>query len=281
MEEFKLKNLESGKSYCIVSHNVEYVARVLEKVLGSVRAEDLLLISPKENVGIDEVRQVADFLAFRPYGKSKWVVIYGADKFTEEAANAFLKTLEEPPDFATIALVTNRYHVLLPTIRSRAIKVFVPVSNLDGLDDLGRFLAMWNYDFVERLRNGDFKITTNLEEISQLEDKLSRFMSLLAFLENATKLDEAGYVKQVDEVAKVNNFEFLQTVAKVVAWVSYSRSDLDTAAKLELLRRCDEIQRSKLANFNYQLAYYSLLLPLKFNVEAQGALEVDFDGVGE
>ena len=49
---------------------------------------------------------------------------------TREAANALLKTLEEPPEYAVIILITSNESKLLATIKSRCMKVnFMPISD--------------------------------------------------------------------------------------------------------------------------------------------------------
>ena len=60
----------------------------------------------------------------------KVVVLFGADRLREEAANALLKTLEEPPPRATVILVAERADRLLATIRSRCQRV-----DLEPLDE--------------------------------------------------------------------------------------------------------------------------------------------------
>lgn len=54
-------------------------------------------------------------------GEVKVVVIHDADRMATEAANAFLKTLEEPPAGTTVLLLTTRPNSILPTIRSRCL----------------------------------------------------------------------------------------------------------------------------------------------------------------
>ncbi|MGF1450951.1 MAG: DNA polymerase III subunit gamma/tau, partial [Opitutales bacterium] len=52
--------------------------------------------------------------------------IYEADRMNSQTANAFLKTLEEPPRGTTLLLLTERPYALLPTIRSRCMNVRLP-----------------------------------------------------------------------------------------------------------------------------------------------------------
>jgi len=53
-------------------------------------------------------------------------IVHEADRMNTESANAFLKTLEEPPGHSTLLLLTTRPHALLPTIRSRVLTFRFP-----------------------------------------------------------------------------------------------------------------------------------------------------------
>ena len=75
-------------------------------------------------ISIDAVRSVEPFLALRAAeGETKLVIIDEADRLLDEAANAFLKTLEEPPPQTLIILITALPQKLLPTILSRCVRL--------------------------------------------------------------------------------------------------------------------------------------------------------------
>ena len=69
---------------------------------------------------VDAIRALQAELARRPVeGRYKLLIVADAERMTTQAANAFLKTLEEPPSFVVIVLTTTDEALLLPTIRSR------------------------------------------------------------------------------------------------------------------------------------------------------------------
>jgi DNA polymerase-3 subunit delta' len=83
-------------------------------------AQAEVLRNPVWSVLIDRVRQGIGFLQRRPAeGRHSILMIDQAHRMEAAAANALLKTLEEPPPHAVIILLTPSWHALLPTIRSR------------------------------------------------------------------------------------------------------------------------------------------------------------------
>ncbi|ODN31419.1 hypothetical protein [Fervidobacterium thailandense] len=264
--EERLKTfLEPGKSYGLVVHNIGYAKRIIESLsnwLDITNPERTLILSPENNIGIDEVRRVIEFLEFKSSRGFKTVIVYEADKFTEEAANAFLKTLEEPPQYAMILLVTSRWQVLLPTIRSRLSLIRVPFkvdTNLEN--EFESLVAFWNYEHLERLKKGDFKVLKDVREIVKSNDELERLVSIKNLLEERLG-DKKAILQLASELSVHSDFQLLKIFSKVVAWLYYSSEGFSEDYKLKYIKICDEIQRSKLANFNYALTYYTLLLGL-------------------
>ncbi|MDO8474487.1 MAG: DNA polymerase III subunit gamma/tau [bacterium] len=86
--------------------------------LGS--AMDLIEIDAASNRGIDEIRDLKEGVRFSPTKlKYKVFVIDEAHQLTKEAANALLKTLEEPPSHAIFILATTEIQRMIPTLASR------------------------------------------------------------------------------------------------------------------------------------------------------------------
>lgn len=83
---------------------------------------DFYLLAPIDNkdIGVEQVREVSEKLTqFAQLQGNKLVYIQGAERLTETAANALLKTLEEPPANSYFLLQANNSASLLPTIYSR------------------------------------------------------------------------------------------------------------------------------------------------------------------
>jgi DNA polymerase III subunit delta' len=85
---------------------------------------DVLVIPPdppQMMIKVDQVRKVIETIYYRPAESREKVYIFTDSAFMKEAANSLLKVLEEPPEFATIFLLTENAGELLPTIRSRSM----------------------------------------------------------------------------------------------------------------------------------------------------------------
>jgi DNA polymerase-3 subunit delta' len=102
---------------------------------------DVLIIPPdppQMMIKVDQVRRVIETIYYRPGEARERVYIFTDSAFMKEAANSLLKVLEEPPEFATIFLLSENPGELLPTIRSRSM-----VFALGALpaEELERYLA--------------------------------------------------------------------------------------------------------------------------------------------
>lgn len=99
------------------------------KLAGGQAHPDWLTVSPDEkkkakSISIDQVRALGEWLSQSPvYGRRKAAILDPADSLGAPAANALLKTLEEPPQGRVIVLVATRPGALPPTVRSRCQQV--------------------------------------------------------------------------------------------------------------------------------------------------------------
>src|SRR4051794_10536994 len=76
---------------------------------------------PQMMIKVDQVRQVIQTARYKPQEARRRIFIFSDSSFMKEAANALLKVLEEPPEFATLFLLARNPGELLPTIRSRCV----------------------------------------------------------------------------------------------------------------------------------------------------------------
>ncbi|MDE7169689.1 MAG: DNA polymerase III subunit gamma/tau, partial [Mucispirillum sp.] len=81
---------------------------------------DVIEIDGASNRGVDEIRSLREAVKFVPVkSKYKIIIVDEVHMLTEQAFNALLKTLEEPPEFAVFIFATTDQHKIPPTILSR------------------------------------------------------------------------------------------------------------------------------------------------------------------
>jgi DNA polymerase-3 subunit delta' len=110
-----------------------------KRVIISEHLDIGIVIPSGRNILVDAIRHLEAEANFRPFeGRARVFIVDDADRMNEAAANALLKTLEEPATTTHLILITSRPDALLPTILSRCQQLrFSPVSE----HDIERYLA--------------------------------------------------------------------------------------------------------------------------------------------
>ena len=114
------------------------LATTLLEMENLFNSPDYIKITPEgDSIKIAQIRKLQSDILVKPYKSYKIYVIDEAQKMTVEAQNALLKTLEEPPKYAIIILITNNKESLLDTIKSRCeIIKFTPIPLVEVADYL-------------------------------------------------------------------------------------------------------------------------------------------------
>ncbi|MGD0282262.1 MAG: DNA polymerase III subunit delta' [Dissulfurispiraceae bacterium] len=127
------------------------------KKIGAATHPDVSFTFPeKGEIRIDAVRKLEATLFLKPLeGSKKIAIVDDADTMNINAANAFLKTLEEPPEDSLIILVSSNPDGLPDTIRSRCIAIrFYPLSRDAFKKAVSAAVGQEQVDFVSRLSMG-------------------------------------------------------------------------------------------------------------------------------
>ncbi|CEN97580.1 MAG: AAA family ATPase [Paeniclostridium sp.] len=108
-------------------------AKHLLKIEHLENSPDYINIEPQgASIKIAQIRNLQTDVIIKPHGDYKIYVINNAEKMTIESQNALLKTLEEPPVYVIIILITNNKNSLLDTIKSRCdIVKFLPIPSIE------------------------------------------------------------------------------------------------------------------------------------------------------
>ena len=120
----------------------------------------------RKNIPIEAVRDIEHYIRIKPIETRIMVVIIdNAHELSQEAMNTMLKTLEEPPTYAIIILITHIPTALLPTIHSRCQSImFYPISHTELKEYLKSNFDVDNntVDIVSNLSNGKINLALSL-----------------------------------------------------------------------------------------------------------------------
>ncbi len=99
---------------------------------------DFSIVAPEESlIKIDQIREVQGHIVFKPIeGPKRVVLIDDADRMNGPAANSLLKTLEEPPPYVLLILVTSRPDLLPETLLSRCQKIPFHALSLSQIETI-------------------------------------------------------------------------------------------------------------------------------------------------
>lgn len=195
----------------------------------SGRAIDLIEIDAASHRGIDDIRELREGIKFAPTKlKYKVFIIDECHQLSKDAANALLKTLEEPPAHAIFILATTELHKILPTILSRCQrfdfhKLALPqlVARLQKLADLeGVRIEKAALELVALSAGGSVRDSESLLgqalTFAQTTGKKSRIeagdiRSVLGMTETKAVEDLARLVAKKDAAGAVN---YLNTIVE-------------------------------------------------------------------
>ncbi|MBE5819267.1 MAG: DNA polymerase III subunit [Clostridiales bacterium] len=163
---------------------------------------DITIIEKEEDsnvIKIDQIRQMTSKILEKPIISNKKVyIINDSELMTEAAQNSLLKTLEEPPEYATIILITSREDLFLNTIKSRCTKImFNKLSN----EDLKQILKIkYNY---ENISNNMFLLFDgSVERALNLIDKEKEYEELSNIINNLEKYNVVDVLNLKEKMFK-------------------------------------------------------------------------------
>jgi len=172
---------------------------------------------PSRDIRVDQVRHLQERLALRPLeAPRKVVLLLPAEAMNPQAQNAFLKTLEEPPPETVLLLVTATPDRLLPTLRSRCIRVaFGPLPHAFVRAEVQRRLEVTPdvAEAVASLADGSLERALDLdaERLADRRGRIERFEAVTG--------SDLRTVLRFAEEAGSSREEAEATLALLTVWV--------------------------------------------------------------
>ena len=263
--------------------------RSCRQAAGGNQPDIIRIMHEKPNtISVDDIRtQINNDIVIKPYSsKYKIYIIPEADLMSAQAQNALLKTIEEPPEYAVIMLLTENAEALLPTIRSRCVmmklrnikdqlvkkylmeqmeipdyKADVCVAFAQG--NMGKAIMLATSEYFNEIKEEVVHLLRNIDEmnVSELMDAVKKCMTYKMEINDYLDMIAIWYrdvliykaTKNVDRVVFSDQLRYIKARA--------SKSSYEGIENI-----LDAIEKAKARlKANFELTMELLLLTIKEN----------------
>jgi DNA polymerase III subunit delta' len=249
------------------------LSKYLLKVEHIENSPDYINIEPQgASIKIARIRSLQTDVIIKPHGDYKIYIINNAEKMTIESQNALLKTLEEPPEYVIIILITSNKNSLLDTIKSRCdIVKFLPIPFIElkkYLEDRGieerkaSILSTFSRGSISKAlelsESSDFMIMRediqnniqtmlekNVVEILELSNKYDKYKEHIVEVLDIT----INYFRDImmlkenidkDMIINIDKITYLQNMSKKINYSQVSKIiDIIEETKKKLRSNCN------------------------------------------
>ncbi len=170
---------------------------------------------------------------------------------TKEAQNSLLKVLEEPPEYATIILITSNENKLLNTIRSRCIKI-----NFNKLKD---------EEIIEYANKNNININQNI--LPYVGGSIGKLLKIQSRKEDYEKVEEIlNKIDKKDLIYILNNSEILykskENIFDLLDYINVLLLKTNEIRKINCVKYVEETKKKLNSNSNYDMTIDYLLLKM-------------------
>ncbi len=243
------------------------------------------------SISVDEIReQLVEDVDIRPYSSQyKVYIVQEAEKMTPQAQNALLKTLEEPPEYVVILLLTSNEQYFLETIRSRCVLLslkMVPDEQIKAYlmeeihipdyeagicaayaqGNVGKALRLASAEDFIRVKDSAMRLVKNISrmeipeiidvvrEVQEFRVSVPDFLDLLALWYR-----DMIYFKATRDPSRVVFQDQLRSISETAKICSYEGVE-------EILKALETARERLAANVNFDLTMELLFLLIKENM---------------
>ena len=262
------------------------------KQMATGNQPDVIYVSHEKpgTIGVEDIRgQINGNVAIKPYSSPRKIYIMNeGEKMTVQAQNALLKTLEEPPEYTVILILTTNVEALLPTILSRCVVLNMkPVKDIHVKRFLMETMQVPDYkaDICVAFARGNIgkaRLLASSEEFDHVKEEAITLLKYINDMEiseivtaikkiNEYKLDVNDYMdilaiwyrdvllfKATNDANHLIFREEIQYIRKVADRSTYEGIEIIIAA-------LDKAKNRLNANVNFDLTMELLLLTIKEN----------------
>ena len=219
---------------------------------------DFKIIEAEGKIKIEQIRNMQEKIYEKPIISNKKVyVINNAESMTIEAQNCLLKTLEEPPEYIVIILITSNESNIINTIRSRCLKInFNAIENIKLKSFLENEYQFTNLDnTMLKIFEGSIGKALKVKEKVELYEEINKILKnlekpdIINVLNNATQIYKGK--EDINEILEYFNTYFLEK----------AKEEYNNASKyLKAIQIVEDTKVRLNFNSNYDMSIDNLLI---------------------
>ena len=219
---------------------------------------DFKILEPDGNsIKIEQIREMQSKIIEKPIISSKKVyIINDSDKMTKEAQNCLLKTLEEPPEFATIILIGANESAYLNTIKSRCMILHFENIQDEKLKEIliNKFNQKLDNEMLLKFSQGSISRAINIIENKEIYEKVEEIIS------NIHKKDIIEIIKMSEIIYKSK--EIINDILENIN-IQLMELSKNSYAYLECIDIVENTKKRLKMNANYDMCIDNMLLQMK------------------
>jgi DNA polymerase-3 subunit delta' len=204
------------------------------------------------SIKIEQIRKITEKVIEKPIISDRKVyIINDADKMTPEAQNCLLKTLEEPPEYVTIILISSNENIILNTIKSRCMSIkFKNISD----EDLSKF-ATEILGYEDLSTNLLKSFGGSIGKAIKLRESRQKYLSIENFVKDLSKKDIIDIMLDAKIIYDKEN------INDILDYLIVCLFDISKEKKeyLECIKYVNECSSKLKANANFDMSLDNLV----------------------
>ena len=243
------------KILCLENTKEECTCKSCTCFNGKNHPDYYLINEEGENIKIDIVRSLTDKVIEKPIVSNRKVyIINDFEKMTKEAQNCLLKTLEEPPEFVTIILVSSNENLILNTIKSRCMAL--KFKNIKDDELLNYCVNNLGYENVSsnllKSFGGSIGKAINLKDNKEKYDEIDGIISNIKSLDLISLMTKGKILYDKENIDDILNYV-------IVCLFSRYEEDEKYIDCIKYVQKAEERLR---ANSNFDMSLDNMLIEI-------------------
>lgn len=217
---------------------------------------DFFIINEEgETIKIEQIRTLTEKVIEKPIVSSKKVyIINDFEKMTKEAQNCLLKTLEEPPNFAVIILISSNENLILNTIKSRCMSI--KFKNIP--DEILKEYAIINLEYSDISENLLKSFDGSIGKAIKLKNNKEKYLLIDELINNLSKKDIVDIMLDAKILYDKEN---IHDILDYIIVCLYSNSKLNIKY-IDCIKYVNKVTNRLKSNSNFDMCIDTMLFDM-------------------